>query len=386
MRLSITYLIVVLLNYTNIADWLIGAIHLKPKILVHGLSNNRAGTEAVIRSVVTALCDDFDFDFLVYEDISEHVDLLNLGNNRQIISPGKGLNYFNYSKYFKRFFSEHSSEYYGIWVNRNNLRNIDLLKFSYEYNIPKRIIHMHSVPVNTSPIRCYLELKSRNNISKYATDYWACSKQSASAWFPGKNVVVIPNAVDADKFKFDQAIRAAIRSELGIFDELLIGHIGRFSNEKNQSFLIDVFAHLHEINPTAKLIFIGEGNSLISCKNKAKKLGLSEFVLFLGNQKNVNEYYSALDVFALPSKWEGLPVTLVESQFNGVPSIISDSISDEVVFSNCIDFLPVNSNSYDLWVDVINEAVRSSPTYFSSSENYRLDTLRDRILPLFINN
>ena len=359
-----------------------GLVPLKKRILVHGLSNNRAGTEAVIRSVVSALSDDFDFDFLVYEQITEHEDLLNLGDNRQIVSPGKGLNYLEYGKFFKRFFAEHSSEYHGVWVNRNNLKNIDLLKFSFEHNIPKRIIHMHSVPVNKSIARSFLESKARKNIARYATDYWACSKESASAWFPDEDVKVIPNAVDTELFRFDQAKREAIRSELGLNDELLIGHVGRFSEEKNQSFLVDVLAHLQQINPTAKLALIGEGALQDSCKEKVEQLGLVDSVFFLGKRKNVYDYYSAFDIFALPSKWEGFPVTLVESQFNGLPSIISNNISDEIAFSNLIQLLPITSGSYDVWANAINSTTRSTPIYYSSAELYRLDTLRNRMLPL----
>lgn len=182
----------------------------------------------------------------------------------------------------------------------------------------------------------------------FATHWLACGKAAAiNGW--GKsavekgNVTILPNAIDPERFKFNEKARCGIRARYGIKkDDFVIGHVGRFYPQKNHEFLIDVFAEVRKHKSNARLLLLGEGPLQKKIRQKVETLGLAETVVFAGLQKDPAPFYSAMDVFAFPSLWEGLPLTLVEAQYNGLQCILSSSISKEIVILPNIQYMPID--------------------------------------------
>lgn len=208
--------------------------------------------------------------------------------------------------------------------------------------IKKRIAHHHQAYGNN--LLCSI---MRIPCKLFATHWLACGEAAAingwgkSAVAKGK-VTILPNAIDPERFKFTESARKEIRAKYGIKDgDFVIGHVGRFYPQKNHDFLIDVFSEVHKQKPNAKLLLLGDGPLQEKIKQKVESLGLAEAVIFAGLQKEPAPFYSAMDVFAFPSLWEGLPLTLVEAQYAGLPCFVSGNVTNEVFISNSCNQLNV---------------------------------------------
>ena len=158
----------------------------------------------------------------------------------------------------------------------------------------------------------------------------ACSEAAGKAYF-GKNFTVINNGVDVEKFAYNPAVRAQKRKELGLENNFVVAHVGRFSAEKNHTFLIDIFREVVALDPSARLVLVGGGPLANSIKKKVLSLNLQDKVLFLGVRKDVPNLLQAFDVFVLPSFHEGMPVVGVEAQATGEPCVFTDTITPEVL-------------------------------------------------------
>ena len=190
-----------------------------------------------------------------------------------------------------------------------------------------------------------------------------CCSELAGRWLFGNkeydkgNVYLLNNAIDLDKFKYDEKIRKQKRKELNINDStLVIGHIGRFVTVKNHSFLIDVFNDLHKQNNNSILLLAGQGSLMDEMKKKSSKLGLKDSVIFLGQRTDVNELYQAMDVFVLPSLYEGLGMVLIEAQCAGLPCIASTEVPEIVKISNNIIFEKLSENAFQWSKDILELA------------------------------
>ena len=181
----------------------------------------------------------------------------------------------------------------------------------------------------------------RKKIMKWGTTWFACSKAAAKWIFPEEliernNVKVVYNGIDINRFKYDEKKRVTMRKSLGLKDEFVLIHTGRFIDQKNQGFVLDIFKEIKKQYLCAKLIFLGTGNLLEEIEDKAQKLGLQNDVLFLGVKPNVEDYLCAADCYVMPSLYEGLPVAAIEAQCSGLPSVMSTNITNEVVLTDNI--------------------------------------------------
>ncbi|MDD4511460.1 MAG: glycosyltransferase family 1 protein [Oscillospiraceae bacterium] len=200
--------------------------------------------------------------------------------------------------------------------------------------VPTRISHCHTSCGNDGWKRVLMKQMLRPVSRVFPTNYLACS-EFAGTWLFGAGIVksgrlhVLPNAVDLKKFHYDQQLREQKRQELGLCDEIVLGHIGRFVGQKNHAFLLDIFAEVLKIEPSARLLLIGTGPLKEQIERKAHELNCEESVLFMGQRSDVAQLYQCMDVFVLPSLYEGLPVVGVEAQAAGVPCVFSDAITPE---------------------------------------------------------
>lgn len=219
--------------------------------------------------------------------------------------------------------------------------------------VKKRVAHHHQAYHPANLLLKSLSVLFRAPCKLFATHWLACGEAAAiNGW--GKRAVakgkvkILPNAVDPERFKFDENARKEIRARYGIGDkDFVIGHVGRFYPQKNHEFLIDVFAKVLGQKPSAKLLLLGDGPLKEKILNKVKFLKILDKVIFAGLQKDPAPFYCAMDLFCFPSLWEGLPLTLVEAQYSGLPCLVSDSITKEIeittkmfrIHNNCIDYV-----------------------------------------------
>ena len=202
----------------------------------------------------------------------------------------------------------------------------------------------------------------------------------------GKNAVdegrvkFIKNGIETERFAFDQQKRRIKRNEMNIGDKFVVGHVGRFMQQKNHVFLIDIFNEIHKKRSDSVLMLVSDGRLMDEIKHKVHNLGLDDSVLFLGNRGDVNELMQAMDVFLFPSLWEGLPLTGIEAQTAGLPVIMSDTITDEVCITDNIYKVSLNQPA-SVWADkvlsVCNKFIRKNVQHQIAEAGFDIQTTAD---------
>lgn len=226
-------------------------------------------------------------------------------------------------------------------------------------NCKVRIIHSHMAFVPENKIQRLIRKITTCIVKKLSTAWFACGNDAAKWLFGDKafhenKVVIINNAIDLNKFKFNQEKRNRIRCSLDVESKLVLGNIARLTDQKNQVFLLKLLSKLKNIRHDVICLFIGNGEDKELLLQKSKELNVEDNVTFLGMREDVPDLLSALDIFVLPSKYEGLPVVLAEVQASGLVSMASEKITREINVTGLIDYLPIDSeNDLNLWVDKI---------------------------------
>lgn len=277
------------------------------------------------------------FDFICDEDSTRipYDEIKKLGG-RVFLVP----KYQKLPKYLKALEELFRKNHYRIVHSNVNTLSVFPLYAAKKAGVPLRISHSHSTSNPKEWKRNIIKNILRPFSKKYATDYFACSELAGRYLFGNKafdqgEVKIIHNAIDFNKFKFDPEARKKLRKELNIDEKTtVIGHVGRFVQTKNHNFLVNVFKEYHTKNPDSKLLLIGAGPLEEKIKTKVKKLNLTDSVLFLGQREDINKLYSVMDVFCLPSLYEGLPVAGIEAQAAGLPCVYSDKVTIEADATN----------------------------------------------------
>lgn len=307
------------------------------------------GTEAMVLSFYNNIDkSNFHIDFLVHgsqeENISNftHNYLLSCGSKIFYVTP-RGISYKR-NKQDIRNLLKHN--HFDIVHSHMDSAGMFFLKEAKKAGISVRIAHSHNTndQINKGNIVKNLLYKfilkyARQKLNKYATERIACS-ELAGKWLFGKHsFVVLKNSVNLDKFRYNEAVRNDYRERLGINDKFVIGHVGRFSEQKNHKFLIDIFNEFLKINSNAVLLLIGEGELKDGIRQIVNYYKIQNRVVFMGNRTDVNNVLQAMDVFLMPSKFEGLSVVLVEAQTSGLPCLVSKNMAKEAfVTANCIPY------------------------------------------------
>ncbi|MDD6790449.1 MAG: glycosyltransferase family 1 protein [Lachnospira sp.] len=338
------------------------------KILVFGITDNPGGVESFLMNYYRKIDRSrLQFDFLCNtEKVAYEDEILQLGGKIYRI-PARSCDRRKFEAGLDRFLKEHAQEYCAIWENVCSLANIDYLTVALKYGIPRRIIHSHSGENPDGFLRGIFHRVNRYRVKRIATDFWACSTEAAK-WFYGstKGCRIIPNAIDIPKFKFDAGIREEYRRNLGIENKHVIGHVGRFHFQKNHEFLIRIFAQYVRKDSKAHLLLVGQGELEEKIRQMVRSMNLEEYVTFLGVRMDLPELYQAMDLFLLPSVFEGLPVVALEAQASGLPCILADSVSPETKVNDNVQFLSLK-DSEDVWAEAMKEAL-----------NYKTDTRMDQ--------
>lgn len=319
---------------------------------------NPGGVETFVMNNYRAIdTDKVQFDFALTQGKKSFFD-------DEVIERGGKIYYFDTSKRLManlnevltqgNFAAVHSHVYFYSGA---------VLRLAKKHNVPVRIAHAHNTSfgqVYTLKRRAY-EWLMRKLILKYATDMFGCSEDACKFVFgddimQDKRCSVLCNGFDVEAYKYDELKRNRTRKEYGLENSLVVGHVGRFEDQKNHTRLVEQFAEIYKKRPDAKLLMVGRGSLMEAIKDKCSELGILDACAFAGAQKDTPSFYSAMDVFLFPSLYEGLGSVLIEAQANGLRVVTSKTVVPQEidVLGNAI-FVPLEASN-DEWADAVLSA------------------------------
>lgn len=329
---------------------------------------DRAGAETMMMNYLRNIDrDKIQMDFLInrpdradYEDEIEQ-----LGSHVYHMCPLYPFKFGKYKREFREFLKQHPE--YTIIHSHLEERSCLALKIAKQLGVPVRIVHAHSVPKHFN-IKLPVRLWFRHKLKGTYTHRFACGEEPAK-WLFGTtdDVILMKNAIDTEKFIFDETTRKAVRKKLDIDNEtLVIGHIGRFIYEKNQSFLVDIFDNVNKLHPNSKLLLIGGGKpkeevetkELI--RKKVRNMGLSDKVNLLGIRDDIPEIMQAIDVLVMPSTSEGFPVTLIEAQAAGLKCLVSDVVTSKCNITGEMQYMSLEKEAEE-WAGKVIALAKEQP-------------------------
>lgn len=230
------------------------------------------------------------------------------------------------------------------------------LKAAKKTGVRARIIHYHSSAKSEHTSKLLRNAILYHAGASYATHFIACSKKASIAAPRNANIKIIYNGIDCEKYKYNHTSRIAIRKKLGYENKIIIGHVGRLSFPKNQTFLLDIFEEIFHIQNNCILFIIGDGPLQKHLKTYIKGKSYEKNVIFWGNSNHIPELLSIMDVFVMTSFYEGLPLSVLEAQSSGLPCILSSHITKEVSVLNSNCFIGLKKDKA-IWANVILKKV-----------------------------
>ena len=310
------------------------------------------GVEAVVMNYYRHIDrNQVQFDFLVDADstLVPREEIESLGGRVFEIPPYQHV--VEYQQELQRLFKQ---EGWKIVHSHVNALSVFPLRAAKRADVPVRIAHSHSTSGKGEYVKNALKAVLKTQSNRYPTHRFACRKFAGDWIFVnGANFGVVYNAIVLDRFRFNAEARAHARADLGLVgNQFAIGHVGRFTAQKNHAFLIDVFTQVAKRRDDAVLLLVGTGEAGVSVKALVDERGLTDRVKFLGQRSDVNRLYQAFDAFVLPSLYEGLCLVGVEAQVSGLPCLLSDAITREVDVTGECKFLPIDSPV--VWADEID--------------------------------
>ena len=314
----------------------------------------RGGLETMLmnyyRSIDRSLV---QFDFLTHRDFrADYDDEIEALGGRIYRLPS--LNPFSrsYLGALDRFFREHP-EYRIVHSHLDCMAGIPL-KYAKKHGVSVRIGHAHN---SNQPrdAKYPLKLFYRRMIAGQATHLFACSEEAGRWMFGNADFRVLNNAIDAGRYAFDPAIRSEVRRELGLpADALVVGHVGRFDPQKNHRFLVEIF---EKMPVDARLLLVGDGVLRPDVEQQAAALGIRDRILFTGVRTDVDRLLQAMDLFLMPSLFEGLPVSIVEAQAAGLPCLISDRVPIECKKTALVTQIRLDASPAE-WAEAVLSAAK----------------------------
>lgn len=327
----------------------------KPIRILHVIRlMNHGGVESMIMNLyrnIDRTKVQFDFVQNSNEPAVYDEEILALGGKIYHCPHYNGKNHFVYTKWWHEFFKNHAGEYPIVHGHLGSTASI-YLSIAKKYG-SYAIAHSH----NTGGSWLY---QIFSYPTRFIADYFfACSKDAAILRY-GKRVgdnenccTVLKNAINAKRFTFNKEIRQNTRLELGVSDITVVtGHVGQFREQKNHKFLLEIFQQVNQILPDSVLLLVGDGPLRPQIEAEINEKALADKVILAGSQNDVWKYYQAMDVFVMPSHYEGLPVSMVEAQTAGLPCLVSTNVPRESAITDLVHFEDLNSD-IDIWAEQI---------------------------------
>lgn len=335
------------------------------RVLQMTASLYHGGSQNMIVNLYKAIDrDKIQFDFIVdhpeLDDLKPTVEAL--GAKVYTMPTFKGSNINEVKKAWKDFFINHP-EYKIIHSHARSYASI-YLKIAKEHGLTT-IIHSHNTSNGSglkAKIKDILQHKLRN-----IADYFIGCSLNAGKWLFGDEIVnsdrffILNNAIDADKFRFNQQVRDKYRKELKLENKKVYIQVGEFNEQKNHEFTIELFSKIKEKEPNSVLLLVGTGEFFNDIQNKVNSLKLNDAITLLGRRDDVNNLLMASDVYLMPSRFEGLSLAAIEAQASGIKCLLSDCVSRDVDITNSCDFLPLDINT---WLDTcLKTNLKHNDTY-----------------------
>lgn len=278
-----------------------------------------------------------------------------------IVKPKECSGYLKDYLFFKKLFKK---EKYDIVHAHQLFYNGIIMRAAYKAGVGKRIAHSHATEENCvmgkvkKTVSDIYRAVMRVVIKRYATDIVGCSEK-AGEYMCGKRLfrergTVLPNYVNTDEYSFNAERRLQKRKELGITNELLVGHTGSIYWIKNQTFLVSLLARLIELRPDARLMLVGEETDGGETRALAEKLNVADKVMFMGSRDDIPDLLCAMDIFMFPSRFEALPIAPIEAQAAGLPCIVSTGVPEEIKATDSFARLSLDAPA-EQWIEKIAE-------------------------------
>ena len=348
---------------------------------------NVGGAETFIMNVYRNINrEKIQFDFLVNGKGYFDEEIQKLGGKIYYMNYITEVGHNEYKKQLVDFFENHP-EYNIIHTHIGQVSGI-ILEMANKCKIKNRIVHSHNTKNSNNLFGKIYKRYLQTKINKNATIFLACGKDAAKWLYKGQNkkAIIINNGIDLNKFKYSKEKRNEIRKELNIpEDTILLGHVGRFSKQKNHKFLLKIYEEYVKSNPKSKLILIGKGKLETKIKKMVNKNGLREKIKFLGIRQDVNAIYSALDYFIFPSLYEGLSVSMIEAQVSGLSIFASDTIDHSTDISGNIKWLSIKHNSPKKWSEEILKTNKERKIKNVNVKEYDIKNIARKMYNLYLN-
>ena len=349
-----------------------------------------AGVQTLLMNLYRKIDRDrVQFDFLVHYTAPQFFDeeIEALGGNIYRFSVREDYNFPKYYRDLNKFFKEHK-EYKIVHGHMHTLGGV-YLHAAKKNGVPVRIAHSHT-NATQKDAKQFVKILMNHLYAVDANVLFACSSAAGKYMFGSKQFEVINNAIITDNFVYSEASRQNKRRELNIEDKFVIGSVGRFELQKNQRFTVEVFEKISKVRPDSVLLLIGTGSMQDEIKALVAEKGLKEKVMFLGNRRDVAELYQAMDVFVMPSLFEGLGIVGVEAQAAGTPVVCTDTLPVEINVSPLIYRMSLDKPMGE-WADMIMKAADNPQRHqnikpYIIEANYDMDALAKRMQTFYINS
>lgn len=337
-------------------------MEMTPKRVLHVLGKTDIGG---IESRVMDMYRNMDrstvqFDFMVHSTEKAFFDdeIEKLGGHIYRVPRFLVYNFFSYRKAWKKFFDEHK-EFAAVHGNMTSTASI-YLPIAKKSGVPITIAHARSAGVDKG-FKGILTKILRKSLYKKCDYCLACSALAGKAVFGEKAfesgiVKVLPDTVAGARYRYNADMREKMREELQLGERVVLGHVGRFHYAKNHEYLLQIFKEFKELEPRSILLLVGGGDLMYKMKSLAVELGVAEDVIFAGTQSNIEDYYQVMDYFVFPSRYEGLPGTIIEAQISGLKCLMSDTITDEVKITELVETASIQDDAA-IWATRIYEGI-----------------------------
>ena len=312
---------------------------MKVLMLLHNLRVS-AGVSSYVMNYFRAIDHSkIQMDFAIWRDIPSpyYEEIRKAGSKVFILPPIKKI-----AKHIEECERIISSEKYDVIHDNTLLISYPIMYVAQKYGVPVRLLHSHNSKLGETKTK---ELRNKIFIpllKMTATDYAACSGLAAKAMFGSNQYNLIPNIIMDQHFEYSEERRSFIRHTMGIDNKIIIGSVGRLAIQKNPLFALDVFKALLKTNPRLEYWWIGSGPLDQAFNDRIKELGLDRQVRAMGSRDDVVDLYQAMDIFFMPSVFEGFGIVAVEAQTMGLPTIVSDVVPHEVMFTDLVKFISID--------------------------------------------
>lgn len=323
------------------------------------------GITSVIYNYISHMdCEGLDLNFISFLDMDIDLQKKFECFGQVVLLPKRKQYVLKYICLLFKLFKK--NKYDVIHVHGNSGTMLIEVLLAKLTRVKKIIVHGHSTECNHEII---------NKILKFimlvlSDERLACSDEAGKFLYSKRNFVVLNNAIDLQKYQYDEQVRFKCREEFCVKDEILIGHIGNFYSWKNHAFLIDVFRAYHKINKNSKLLLVSDGPLCQEMQQKVKDLGLEKDVIFAGRRADVERLYQAMDIFIFPSLYEGLGLVAVEAQTAGLPVLASTNVPIEAGCTDLFERMELEKGA-KAWAEKIENII--------SKENDRNKNRKEQI-------